>query len=292
MLSKTMRSSDTIRHNTRATFYPNPDGTFTLARVEHFTGAPRFRESGYEDIMECSASSADFAPEITSEAFDLGAYAPVERDPANLLRAQRRARLLAYDLIKCNADLNAFATLTFSPEKVDDKASYAECYKHLRTWLSNGVQRDGMKYICVPELTKAGDVHFHAIANWDALRTERAINPNTGKPLRHHGDQVYNVTNFNAGFTTVQKVRQRAGDEDPREAVARYIFKYMTKNAGAKIGGRYVLKGGRLAVPHFEYGESPAEFFVGEAPVPFSREIPTGGGETVRYECYDFGKPK
>lgn len=292
MPTKTTRTALAVTHNVRATFYPNPDGSMTLARVQSFTGAPRFREVGYEDLMIRDTPAPDLPPEIAEEAFDLGEYDKPGANPENVARATRRARLLAYDLIKCNPDLDGFATLTFSPDEVDDKASYADCYRRLRVWLSNGVQRDGLKYICVPELTKAGDVHFHAIANMDALRVEAAINPHNGRVVRHHGDPVYNLTNFPAGFSTVQRVRRRAGDDDPREAVARYIFKYMTKNAGAKIGGRYVLKGGRLAVPLFAYGDSPEEFFDSTPPAPFEREVPTGNGDSVMYRCYDFGKPK
>lgn len=211
-------------------------------------------------------------------------------DAANITRAVRRTRRNAFDLIMCNPALDAFVTLTYSPEKVGDKADYDECYRYLRAWLSNGVQRRGLLYVCVPELTKRGDVHFHAIANSAALRMERARNAKTGRPLSHRGDPVYNLTDWGAGFSTVQMIRRRNDGDDERAAVAKYMFKYMTKNFGAKVGGRYMLHGGALAVPHVEYADSVHDLAYCaelEKAAVFSKEI--GEGESARfYTEYDF----
>ena len=275
--------------NAKATFYRLPDGTLRLARIQHITGEPRFRPAGWEE--QKNDSQFEPLPEYADSAFDENDLIPPDdkTDQANLARAVRRARLLCYDLIQCNPDLNAFATFTYSPEMVDDTADYAECYKFIRSWFSNGVQRDGLRYIAVPELTKKGDVHFHAICNADGLRLEQAHNPKTGAPIRHNGAPVYNIKNWRAGFSTAQIIEQRGADDDSREAVARYIFKYMTKNAGAKIGGRYALKGGALAVPLYDYADSADAWLGAVEPTNiFSRTLLNGD----TYTCYDFGNPK
>lgn len=272
----------------KATFYRTADGGLYLARVQHITGAPRFRPAGWEEAERMTESeSLEFAPEYWGEAIpdiDL----PHTPSAANRARAVRRARLLAYDLIQCNPDLNAFATFTYSPEAVDEKTDWGQTYAKIRSWFSNGVQRDGLRYIAVPELTKRGDVHFHAICNADALRLEKAFNPHNGKPIKHNGAPVYNITNWHAGFSTAQIIERRNPEDDTTDAVARYIFKYMTKNAGAKIGGRYCLKGGRLALPLYDFADDPRAWITAEPLNTFTRDLPNGD----RYTCYDFGKPK
>lgn len=284
-----MLTTSNPKTNAKATFYPNPDGSLRLARIQHITGTPRFRPAGWEDRKKASRFVP--TPEYADSAIDEADFLPPDdkTDKINLARAVRRARLLCYDLIQCNPDLNAFATFTYSPEKVKDKADYAECYSFIRAWFSNAVQRDGLRYIAVPELTKKGDVHFHAICNADGLRLTPALNPNSGAPIRHNGKPVYNIKNWRAGFSTAQIIEAREATADSREAVARYIFKYMTKNAGAKIGGRYALKGGALAVPLYDYDDSPETWLDGAVPDNiFQKELITG--ET--YTCYDFGNPK
>ena len=277
-------SKNVIYHNARATFYPTAEGGLRLARVQVFAGEPRFREQGWEDVAE--RGEAVLADLITKPELSEREKGSAERE--NLLRAARRARRNAFDLIMCNPDLDAFATLTYSPDVVAEKGEYSECYPFLKNWLSNGVQRRGLKYLCVPELTKAGDVHFHAICNADALRLEAAINPHNGRPIKHHGDQVFNLVDWKAGFSTSQIIRQRADGEDARLAVSKYIFKYMGKNLGAKIGGRHVLTGGKLVRPIFAYGDGAEEFLDGSCdPAIFRREIEQEGGkiEFIEYDC-------
>lgn len=267
--------------NARATYYPQSDGSLKLARVQVFS-TPRFREIPWEvaNGEKAKVAKAPLAFE-QSECADV----PKEREPADIARAVRRARRAAFDLIMCNPDLNTFATFTYAPEKVGDKSAYADCYPTLKTWLSNGVQRRGLKYICVPELTKKGDVHFHAICNAEGVQLVEARSAKTGRLLKSHGDQVYNITNWNAGFSTAQTIRQRAEGDDPRLAVSKYIFKYMGKNLGAKIGGRYILKGGALATPVYAYGDGVGQFTTGQEECEcFVRDI----GENGKYWEFDF----
>ena len=250
------RSKNSLLANARATFYPQPDGSMKLARVQVFE-QPKFMPAGWEEVNK--------EPRPTPLVAAGGE--PVENQTgtpsaADLARAVRRSRRMAFDLIMCNHDLDAFVTFTYSPDAVADKSAYADCYPFLKNWLSNGVQRNGLKYLCVPELTKAGDVHFHGIMNRGALRMEEARNPHNGRLIKHNGSTVFNVLNWHAGFSTAQLIHARYDDEshDPRLAVSKYIFKYMGKNLGAKIGGRYILKGGELVHPVYAYGDGVEEF--------------------------------
>lgn len=272
------RSESSLYYHAKATYYPTPEGGLELARVQVFT-APVFRADGWETrTQKPKASTAEPGEPAGAADEDKTAAAP---NP----RAVRRARRRVFDLIMCNNDLDAFVTFTYSPERVSDKGEYSGCYSFLRAWLSNAVQRRGLKYVCVPELTKRGDVHFHAIANSSALKLAAAINPHTGKPLRRKGSQVYNLTDWGAGFSTVQKIRTRRKGDDCRLAVAKYMFKYMTKNLGARIGGRYALHGGKLAEPVEVLGDGVEEFTsTGDTPQGWSMELPHGG----TYTEFDF----
>lgn len=247
-----------LLYNAKATYYPSADGGLRLARVQVFS-TPKFSADGLFPLND--------KPKKTEKTERFSE----ETDPENARRAARRARRNAFDLIMCNPDLDAFVTITYAPEEVTDKADYTVCYERLRAWLSNGVQRRGLKYVCVPEYTQKGDIHFHALANSAALRLEAARSAKTGRLLKRHGDQVYNVTDWRAGFSTAQIVRQRAEGDDARIAVAKYIFKYMGKNLGAKIGGRYMLSGGDLARPAEAFGDGVWSF-VGAEDIAAARE--------------------
>ena len=265
-------SKTALQSNARATYYPDENGGLKLARVQVFS-APHFLPRGWEELN----------PKPRSGKREEAAAAPED-----VARAVRRARRNAFDLIMSNRDLNAFVTYTYSPEAVDDKASYEDCYKKLRAHLSNGVQRDGLKYVLVPELTKKGDVHFHAIANAEALRLQPARNPNNGRLIKRNGEQVYNVGTWTAGFSTAQIIKPRTDGGDAREAVAKYIFKYMSKNFGAKVGGRYMLHGGKLLHPTYVYGDGVEDFATAEdvaAAAAYAVEIPSFKGE---YKEFDF----
>ena len=251
-------SDNLILHPVRAKYYRLPDGSLRLASVQAFN-VPRFREQGWESREKKNKCSK--MGEEETEDIEVGREAAT----CDIERATRRARKNAFDMIMCNHDLDTFATFTYSPDAVGDKASYDECYKYLNTWLSNRVQRRGLKYVCVPERTKAGDIHFHAIMNSTALSLEAAYSPKTGRQLTHCGNPLYNIPDWKRGFTSAELIRQKCDGENEREAVSKYIFKYMGKQAGQKIGGRYCLIGGELSRPVYAYGDRPDEFLTGDA---------------------------
>jgi hypothetical protein len=182
-------------------------------------------------------------------------------------RAVRRAQTAAFDAIMCNPDLNLFVTVTYSPDAVNDKSNYDECFGYLNTFLSNRVRRRGLKYICAAELTKKGDIHFHMICNAAALQLVPAVNVNTGKPLKHKGKQLYNLAEWTRGFSSAEYISaDEIGNE--RERVSKYIFKYIGKAHGGedlhKVGGRYLLKGGDLRQPVVLLGDDEKAFSTGE----------------------------
>lgn len=136
---------------------------------------------------------------------------------SNLKRSQRNTLNMIYDISRCN-EWDLFVTLTFDPEKVDS-FNYDECSSKIRNWLK--VQRRNckdLKYIVVPELHKSGRFHFHGLfASCDGIRLI-----DSGKVDRK-GFKVYNIDNYNWGFTTATKVQNT-------NAVNKYIAKYCTKN--------------------------------------------------------------
>ena len=273
-------SDSAIHHCVRAKFYIGADGMPVLAQIQKFN-QPRFRESGWESR---ESESESFAFDVVGNSFDVVGNSEEEEEGgsyANIERASRRAKISAFDAIMCNQDLNCFVTFTYSPDNVEDKANYEECYQALKIWLSNRVQRRGLKYVLVPERTKKGDIHFHAIMNADALKLVRAYSAKSGRPLTHNGKPLYNVEDWKHGFTSAELIPDADGD---RRAVAKYIFKYMGKQMGQKIGGRYVLHGGDLKHPLYVYGEDENEFLEENTESIYLRAVAIDGGSLTYTE--------
>ena len=257
-------SENLVSFPVRAKYYTDSNGKLILASVQKFT-RPVFRDKGWEYVDRCESGEMEHHVPFTP----LGENRNKTSDFANLQRATRRAKINTFDLIMCNPDLNLFATFTYSPELVSDKSSYEDCYDKLSVWLSNRVQRKGLKYVIVPERTLKGDIHFHAIVNDSALSLERAYSAKTGRLLTHNGKCLFNIPEWKWGFTSAEAIPI---DTEQRKAVAKYIFKYMGKQMGQKIGGRYVLTGGKLTRPFYSYGESETEF-IGLTPAVHVREV-------------------
>lgn len=262
------QNSERLYH-ARAKYIPDGNGGLRLAMVQGFDH-PVFNPSTLSQSKKHGG-------------FGAGEEDPGEEDPAerelgglheNIERATRRAKISAFDKILCNPDLDVFATFTYAPESVEDKASYEDCYNVLRPWLSNRVQRRDLKYVIVPELHKSGFIHFHGIMNSSALNLERAYSAKNGRALSHAGNPLFNVSDWRAGFTSAEIIQ---GGELDREKVAKYIFKYMGKQVGTKIGGRYLLTGGNLAEPTYIYGDSVEQLLDGSA-VKYDREVEIPGG--------------
>lgn len=249
------QSDSATTYNCRAKYYQQADGTLRLASIQTFN-VPKFRPSGWERRDKQNVCSVDEGEDIVDDI--------LQADPCDVERATRRARKNAFDVIMCNHDLDLFGTFTYSPDEVRDKADYDECFKYLNTWLSNRVQRHGLKYVCVPERTKMGDIHFHAIMNSAALKLAPAVSPKTGRRLTHGDKPLFNIADWSRGFTSAEMITRAGEGDDERAMVSKYIFKYMGKQAGQKIGGRYVLIGGDVVKPVYLYGDEPNDFLNGQ----------------------------
>ena len=213
-----------------------PDGV--LLSVEHST-RPIFRRKSAVILGRDPAEKSEGILWDPDED-----HGPEDPNPDNVRRSVNRSKVRCFDYIMCNPDLDTFATLTCDAERVD-RTDYAAIYKYTRAWLSNRVQRRGLKYILCPEYHHDGEaIHYHMIGNRQAIELAAALTP-SGRIRTRKGKPIYNVGDWELGFSTAQVI----ASGDSRDAVAKYIFKYMGKQAGARIGGRYFLHGGALTSP-------------------------------------------
>ena len=134
-----------IKYSAKALYYPC--GIVDLMACSH----PIFGPSGWEN-------SGWNVPKY--EHSDDGQSKDKPKNPAESLeRSMRRAKANVRRLALAN-DFKYFVTLTLDPAKVDAHDGKAVVQK-LNAWASNAVQRNGLKYILVPERHKKGGIHFH-----------------------------------------------------------------------------------------------------------------------------------
>ena len=174
------------------------------------------------------------------------------KDELNKERSMRRARIKCRDYVLGNVDLDMMITLTINGEMLS-RYDYAAIIKKVSTWLGNRVKRNGLKYVLVPERHKDGAIHFHGFVNSKAVdlkktKYKRDANGNNFiyalEPTRK-GKQIYNVADWDIGYTTAVRIGRSQAD---RDATASYILKYLAKQ-NEKVGGRWYLHGGNLLLP-------------------------------------------
>jgi hypothetical protein len=268
---KFTRSETDITFRARAKYYPAVGGGLRLASVCEFSH-PVFRLPGFEarEPAGIPEDPLDYGLELEPEQ-----VSESEREKYRE-RAQRRARTAAFDYVACNPDLDAFVTLTFD-RSYTDRTSYDETYGRLKIWLANRVARRGLKYVCCPEYHHDGQaIHFHLLCNQKALKFSPSGHVN------REGQPIYNLDGWKWGWSTLILIGETETD---RDRVSKYIYKYMTKQEGQKIGGRYYLHGGRLNVPTYAFSDDPTEFFAGNNPL-YSRNVKVN--ETVDYREWNF----
>lgn len=155
--------------------------------------------------------------------FVLPTKKPVLSDEAQEERTRKqiyaiRRRIKWYAL---SNDFRWFVTLTFDPEKIDS-FDFEIAKKALLKWCR--LMRDRYKrfdYIIIPELHQSGAVHFHGLFGDMPANFVAATHPRTGKPLVRNDRQVYNLIDWEYGFSDCEQV------ESPERA-ASYITKYVT----------------------------------------------------------------
>ena len=176
------------------------------------------KESLSENLPKREKSKKDIPPE-----YRVRSQRQIEH---SLYVAQNRSKQNIYRITRANR-WDWFVTLTFSPDKVD-RSSYDDCRKAVSKFFDNVKQRysPGLRYIVIPELHEDGkSYHFHGLlADCDGLTF-------VDSKVRQKGKKVYNLQQYNLGFSTCTKVT------DTRR-VSSYITKYITKELQAHIKGK------------------------------------------------------
>lgn len=146
----------------------------------------------------------------------------VHDDELPLERSLRRSRANIRDLILCN-DFDYFATFTFDPKKYD-RFNYGLLKNVMLRWIRNQYHRSSpnLKFLIVPEYHKNGAIHFHALLkNFNGTKK-------LYKKKTKGNNKIYNITSFRAGYSTCSPL------DDNKEAVAKYVSKYITKDLISK----------------------------------------------------------
>ncbi|MEG2923879.1 MAG: hypothetical protein RR848_05350 [Oscillospiraceae bacterium] len=171
------------------------------------------------------------------------------QDTSNECRSDsvKRARDRCFEIAYAN-DFKYFVTLTLDQSKIS-RTDLKPIYNALKNWLSNGVQRRDMQYIVCPEYHADGNaVHFHGLCNGNLPLVdsgtvivqgyEKPISIKKAARLGLDGKTVYNLDNWLYGFSTVIQL------DENKDAVAKYILKYITKEQ-SKIFGKFYFSGGK-----------------------------------------------
>lgn len=230
-----VQNDATVHTNARLKFYPTSDGKLIPWDCTIFA-CDIYKRDGF-DIIDDTPPKKNASHRLRDE----------QHSSENKRKSFARARNNLFDLLQCNSDIGWFVTLTLDGEKID-RYDYQAVVRKLGQWLDNSVRRKTAKYILVPEFHKDGAVHFHGFINCDVFSCAEARNPHTGKLIKHHSKQVYNISDYKLGYSTAIPIA-------PNEynATCKYVYKYITKAGGEKVGGRYYFSGGDLRRPHFEY---------------------------------------
>ena len=244
MLSEKIKKSEgNTLFPCRATYITDWNGERKLARIEK-SDRPIFRPKNWEREEKWEGQKVKIPTERNEE----------DKSPEERRRAIRRASERCMDIVLCNP-FEWFCTLTIDPQKAD-RTSYNDIVRIFGRWASNNVQRNDMKYLAVPEHHKDGQaIHLHMLASGKLRMTESGI--------KQKGKSVYNLDTWQWGFTNCKNIT----GENAGTACAKYCLKYMRKQEGQKIGGRYYLSGGKLINPEYEYAETIEELnHDGESP--------------------------
>lgn len=144
----------------------------------------------------------------------------------NLSRSFRRSRSALYMYARqCNWEY--FITLTYSPDKIENRYDYSLCMKKVHNWIDHCKRRKAKEllYLLVPEQHKDGAWHIHGLL----CNTTGLTFTDSGK--RYDGKIVYNLDDWKLGFSTATKVTDTY-------KVSNYITKYIIKDLCAVTPGK------------------------------------------------------
>lgn len=149
-----------------------------------------------------------------------GSRGESKRNRENFNKSIARARNKIFDIVSCNVNeildfegniqLPKFLTLTFAENITDLKIANAEFTKFNKRLSYNlyKVNRNVLKYICIPEFQKRGAVHFHVLYfNLPYVKNEKM------QDIWGHG------------YTFIEGISEKQNIED----FAKYVCKYMSK---------------------------------------------------------------
>lgn len=134
----------------------------------------------------------------------------------------RRSKTCVTDYALAN-EFSQFITLTFN-QKLTDSFNYDLCKKLASKWINNQRRTSPhLTYILVSEKHKSGAIHFHMIVNNFNGEIKEARNAKSGRLVRKNGKQIYNLTGWKYGFSTLSNISNK-------KATAYYLQKYLTKD--------------------------------------------------------------
>ena len=149
-----------------------------------------------------------------------------------LVESLSRTRSRIFEIAMCN-DWEFYATLTLNKE-YKDRYSLDTFRKQLTKWLNNYNSKHGtkIKYVLVIETHKDGAFHAHGFFMGIPLEHLEQLEIGDNLPfelliLIQRGREIYNWPAYadTFGFTTLEPIHNK-------EAVAKYITKYITKSIG------------------------------------------------------------
>lgn len=265
-------------YNTKIKIYPDGRKNIIYSNRQRFHPEVEKDEDNADDLRDYRADGS----EQLSDGEDIRGASDAERTDTFREDVLKRNRERVFDIVFCN-EWSWFLTITFDPKKVDF-SNVREVMPKLTTWLGHRVQRNGLRYILIPErFKKTNGIHCHALIN-DAVDTTYSGRIRWGKKsytedsARRFGfnytdaDKIYNVPDWGYGFSTALPITENAGK------LSVYLTKYITKG-NDRIFGRYYWSSRNIdREPHIEYTNSPYD----EIDLP-EFEIP-GTGYKVKYD--------
>ena len=238
----------------------------------------RYREKGYEELehfFDGHTPTPKPKTNLLKKVINYdGSISFVENDNAEknkrkeLSEAQKeknrqdslkRAKKKVFEIASAN-EWHYMATFTLNKDVIDRYDS-TEVQKRFSNWLSNMVQRKGLKGLFIPEKHEDGAIHFHGLMN-DALTMhfsktykvmgikkpmgERKLRNMKKSPTDTGVKPVFNVGEYKLGFSTAIPLdEQSAVDEVDKNTtrVSHYITKYCTKDLDKIFGSYYIAVG-------------------------------------------------
>lgn len=180
----------------------------------------KYNENNYKAIQfKFRVKQAGFEEDKLPKKFDIESdkkECPLSDE--YLRQSISRTKKTVYEYSLCN-DFEFFVTLTFDRKKYDS-SDLVELKRAVGQWLCNYRRRinPNLKYLIIPEPHKDNKhFHFHGLIT--------GIDDITEFRKSKRGVMRYNWTSWHDkfGFTSIEKVTNR-------EAVSKYITKYITKD--------------------------------------------------------------